>query len=63
MLKTVLRYCLEGAGVSTLMGTTLMLALGLPLGIIDVYGPMAFFTGVACGLVCGVGALNLSDNI
>lgn len=63
MVKSVIRHALEGAGVSLLMCTTLVLALGIPLGIVDTYGVSAFFMGIASGITMGTGLLNLSEHI
>jgi hypothetical protein len=63
MVKTVIRWGLEGMGMACLSGSLLMVTIGYALGAADTYGAFGFFTGILGMVGAGIGALNLSEKV
>lgn len=65
MVRTLIRWSVEGLGVSLLMCSTMMLALGIvpALGIVEAYGVTGFFSGIVGCLVVGMSLLSISEII
>lgn len=65
MVKSLIRWSVEGLGVSLLMCGTLVLALGIvpALGIVEAYGITGFFSGIVGCLVVGMSLLSISEII
>lgn len=65
MVRTLIRWSVEGLGVSLLMCSTMMLAVGIvpSLGLIEAYGITGFFSGIVGCLVVGMSLLSISEII